>query len=35
MTNADGAPVTVYLDKAFAVVSVDTSLHGDGGHHRA
>jgi hypothetical protein len=25
MTNASGAPVTVYLDKDFAVVSVDTS----------
>jgi uncharacterized membrane protein YkoI len=25
MTNADGAPVTVYVDKDFNVVSVDTS----------
>jgi uncharacterized membrane protein YkoI len=28
MTNASGAPVTVYLDKDFNVVSVDTSTHG-------
>src|SRR4051794_40511364 len=35
MTNAAGAPVTVHLDKDFAVVSVDTSAHDDGGHHRA
>jgi hypothetical protein len=34
MTNASGAPVTVYLDKDFAVVSVDTSTHGGGPHHR-
>ena len=33
MTNASGAPVTVYVDKDFNVVSVDTSTHG-GGHHR-
>ena len=28
MTNASGAPVTVYVDKDFNVVSVDTSSHG-------
>ena len=28
MTNASGAPVTVYLHKDFAVVSVDPSGHG-------
>ena len=33
MTNASGAPVTVYLDKDFAVVSVDTSPHGGGHPH--
>src|SRR5438067_1807410 len=31
MTNASGAPVTVYVDKDFNVVSVDTSAHGPGG----
>src|SRR4051794_1606142 len=30
MTNASGAPVTVHLDKDFAVVSVDTDTHGGG-----
>ena len=30
MTNASGAPVTVYLDKDLNVVSVDTTTH-DGG----
>jgi len=33
MTNASGAPVTVYVDKSFAVVSVDTSSHGGDGPH--
>ena len=33
MTNADGAPVTVYVDKDFNVVSVDTSGHGGKGPH--
>jgi uncharacterized membrane protein YkoI len=34
MTNADGAPVTVYVDKDFNVVSVETSTRGGGrGHH--
>jgi len=34
MTNASGAPVTVHLDKSFAVVSVDTDEgRGPGGHH--
>ena len=33
MTNAAGAPVTVYLDKDFTVVSVDTSAHGGRGPH--
>src|SRR5204863_3126581 len=31
MTNAAGAPVTVYVDKDFNVVSVDTSSHGGKG----
>src|SRR5205807_325190 len=31
MTNAAGAPVTVYVDKDFNVVSVDTSSHGGRG----
>ena len=30
MTNADGTPVTVYVDKDFNVVSVETG--GPGGH---
>jgi uncharacterized membrane protein YkoI len=34
MTNASGAPVTVYVDKDFAVVSVDTSTRGGGGKGR-
>src|SRR5262245_50425219 len=38
MTDASGAPVTVYLDKDFNVVGVDTRTHvggrhGGGGHH--
>ena len=28
MTNASGAPVTVYVGQDFDVVSVDTSTHG-------
>ena len=28
MTKPSGTPVTVYVDKDFNVVSVDTSLHG-------
>ena len=33
MTNASGAPVTVYLDKDLDVVSVDTTTHDGGGRH--
>jgi uncharacterized membrane protein YkoI len=33
MTNSSGAPVTVYVDKSFTVVSVDTNARGGRGPH--
>jgi uncharacterized membrane protein YkoI len=33
MTNASGTPVTVHLDKSFAVVSVDSGSRESGPHH--